>query len=1349
MVLWYIIVRLVYKSRQLQSIQLQVRGIVVYQSTTCLQFETTIVDIAVGSWCCGLLVYVLFTNRDSNSRYSCRFVVLWSISVRLVYYSRQQQSIQLQVRGIVVYQCTSCLQIETTIVDIAVGSWYCDLLVYVLFTNRDNYSRYCCRFVVLWSIRVRLVYKSRQLQSIQLQVRGIVIYQSTSCLQIETTIVDIAVGSWYCGILEYVLFTNGDNYSRYSCRFVVLWSSSVRLVNSSLQLQSIQLLVHGIVVYQCTSCLQIEKTIVDIAVGSWYCGLLEYVLFTNRYNYSRYSCRFVVFWYISVRLVYKSRQQQSIQLQVRGIVVYQCTSCLQIETAIVDIAVGSWYCGLLVYVLFTHRDNYSRYSCRFVVLWSTSIRLVYKSRQQQSIQLQVRSIVVYQCTSCLQIETTIVDIAVGSWYCGLLVYVLFTNRDSNSRYSCRFVVLWSISVRLVYKSRQQQSIQLQVRGIVVYQCTSCLQIETTIVDIAVGSWYCGLLVYVLFTNRDNYSRYSCRFVVLWSISVRLVYKSRQLQSIQLQVRGIVVYQCTSCLQIETAIVDIAVGSWYCGLLVYVLFTNRDSNSRYSCRFVVLWSSSVRLVYKSRQLQSIQLQVRGVVVYQSTSCLQIETTIVDIAVGSWYCGLLVYILFTNRDNYSRYSCRFVVLWSIRVRLVYKSLQLQSIQLQVRGIVVYQCTSCLQIETTIVDIAVGSWYCGLLVYVLFTIRDNYSRYSCRFVVLWSIRVHLVYKSRQLQSIQLQVRGIVVYYSTSCLQIVTTIVDIAVGSWYCGLLVYVLFTNRDKYSRYSCRFMVLWYIIVRLVYKSRQLQSIQLQVRGIVVYQSTTCLQFETTIVDIAVGSWCCGLLVYVLFTNRDSNSRYSCRFVVLWSISVRLVYYSRQQQSIQLQVRGIVVYQCTSCLQIETTIVDIAVGSWYCDLLVYVLFTNRDNYSQYCCRFVVLWSIRVRLVYKSRQLQSIQLQVRGIVVYQSTSCLQMETTIVDIAVGSWYCGLVVYVLLTVRYNYSRYSCQFMVLWSISVRLVYKSRKLQSIQLSVRGIVVYQSTSCLQIVTTIVDIAVGSWYFGILVYVLFTNRDSNSRYSCRFVVLWSTSVRLVYKSRQQQSIQLQVRGIVVYQCTSCLHIETTIVDIAVGSWYCGLLVYVLFTNRDSNSRYSCRFVVLWSISVRLVYKSRQLQSIQLQVRGIVVYQCTSCLQIETAIVDIAVGSWYCGLLVYVLFTNRDSNSRYSCRFVVLWYISVRLVYKSRQLQSIQLQVRGIVVYQCTSCLQIETTIVDIAVGSWYCGLLEYVLFTNRDNYSRYSCRFVVLWYIRVRLVYKWRQLQSIQLQVRGIVVQQCTSC
>ena len=395
-----------------------------------------------------------------------------------------------------------------------------------------------------------------------------------------------------------------------------------------------------------------------------------------------------------------------------------------------------------------------------MVLWSISVRLVYKSRKLQSIQLSVRGIVVYQSTSCLQIVTTIVDIAVGSWYFGILVYVLFTNRDSNSRYSCRFVVLWSTSVRLVYKSRQQQSIQLQVRGIVVYQCTSCLHIETTIVDIAVGSWYCGLLVYVLFTNRDSNSRYSCRFVVLWSISVRLVYKSRQLQSIQLQVRGIVVYQCTSCLQIETAIVDIAVGSWYCGLLVYVLFTNRDSNSRYSCRFVVLWYISVRLVYKSRQLQSIQLQVRGIVVYQCTSCLQIETTIVDIAVGSWYCGLLVYVLFTNRDNYSRYSCRFVVLWSTSVRLVYKSRQQQSIQLQVRGIVVYQCTSCLQIETAIVDIAVGSWYCGLVVYVLFTNRDNYSRYSCRFVVLWSTSVRLVYKSRQLQSIQLLVRVIVLY-------------------------------------------------------------------------------------------------------------------------------------------------------------------------------------------------------------------------------------------------------------------------------------------------------------------------------------------------------------------------------------------------------------------------------------------------------------------------------------------------------------------------------------------------------------------------------------------------------------
>ena len=881
----------------------------VYQCTACLQFVvlwSITVQLVYSSWYCGLLVYNLFT-----------------------------------VRGIVVYQCTACLQfvvLWSFRVQLAYSSWYCGLLQYNLLTVRGivvYYSTTCLQFVVLWSFRVQLVYSSWYCGLLQYNlftVRGIVVFQSTTCLQfvvLWSITVQLVYSSWYCGLLQYNLLTVRGivvYYSTTCLQFVVLWSITVQLVYSSWYCGLLQynlLTVRGIVVYYSTTCLQfvvLWYIRVQLVYSSWYCGILEYNLFTvrgivvyqstpclctNRDNYSQYSCWFVVLWSIRVRLVYSSwyfglleqnlfvyssRQLQSIQLLVRGIVVYQSTSCLQIETTIVDIAVGSWYCDILQYVLFTNRDNYSRYSCRFVVLWSTSVRLVYKSRQLQSIQLQVRGVVVYQCTSCLQIETAIVDIAVGSWYCGLLVYVLFTIRDSNSRYSCRFVVLWYTSVRLVYKSRQLQSIQLQVRGIVIYQCTSCLQIETTIVDIAVGSWYCGLLEYVLFTNRDNYSRYSCRFVVLWSTSVRLVYISRQLQSIQLQVRGIVVYQCTSCLQIETTIVDIAVGSWCCGLLVYVLFTNRDSNSRYSCMFVVLWSISVRLVYYSRQQQPIQLQVRGIVVYQCTSCLQIETTIVDIAVGSWYCDLLVYVLFTNRDNYSRYCCRFVVLWSIRVRLVYKSRQLQSIQLYVRGIVVYQCTSCLQIETTIVDIAVGSWYCGILEYVLFTNRDNYSRYSCRFVVLWSIRVRLVYKSRQLQSIQLQVRGIVVYQCTSCLQIETTIVDIAVGSWYCGLLEYVLFTNRYNYSRYSCRFVVLWSISVRLVYKSRQLQSIQLQVRGIVVYQCTSCLQFETTIVDIAVGSWYCGLLEYILFTNRDNYSRYSCRFVVLWYIIVRLVYKS---------------------------------------------------------------------------------------------------------------------------------------------------------------------------------------------------------------------------------------------------------------------------------------------------------------------------------------------------------------------------------------------------------------------------------------------------------------------------
>ena len=81
----------------------------------------------------------------------------------------------------------------------------------------------------------------------------------------------------------------------------------------------------------------------------------------------------------------------------------------------------------------------------------------------------------------LQLETNVVSIAVGAWYCGLLECALWTTtRDKCSQYS-------------------------------------------------VGAWYCGLLECALWTTtRDKCSQYRCRCMVLWSISVCLVdYNSRQ------------------------------------------------------------------------------------------------------------------------------------------------------------------------------------------------------------------------------------------------------------------------------------------------------------------------------------------------------------------------------------------------------------------------------------------------------------------------------------------------------------------------------------------------------------------------------------------------------------------------------------------------------------------------------------------------------------------------------------------------------------------------------------------------------------------------------------------------------
>ena len=82
---------------------------------------------------------------------------------------------------------------------------------------------------------------------------------------------------------------------------------------------------------------------------------------------------------------------------------------------------------------------------------------------------------------------------------------------------------------------------------------SCgLQLEKSVVSIAVGAWYCGLLECALWTTtRDKCSQYSCWCMVLWSITV-------------------------SCgLQLKTSVVSIAVGAWYCGLLQYLV----DYNSR--------------------------------------------------------------------------------------------------------------------------------------------------------------------------------------------------------------------------------------------------------------------------------------------------------------------------------------------------------------------------------------------------------------------------------------------------------------------------------------------------------------------------------------------------------------------------------------------------------------------------------------------------------------------------------------------------------------------------------------------------------------------------------------------------
>ena len=69
-----------------------------------------------------------------------------------------------------------------------------------------------------------------------------------------------------------------------------------------------------------------------------------------------------------------------------------------------------------------------------------------------------------------------------------------------------------------------------MHGIVVYYSMSCgLQLETSVVSIGVGAWYCGLLECALWTTtRDKCSQYRCRCMVLWSITVCLVdYNSRQ------------------------------------------------------------------------------------------------------------------------------------------------------------------------------------------------------------------------------------------------------------------------------------------------------------------------------------------------------------------------------------------------------------------------------------------------------------------------------------------------------------------------------------------------------------------------------------------------------------------------------------------------------------------------------------------------------------------------------------------------------------------------------------------------------------------------------------------------------